>query len=134
MKRLRKQKIRVIRQKDPEMFEQAFNNLTDELGTFNLETTIDINNDCFTAIFQYVEETLIPQTAKEELEAQGLHFCCENCPRFEPMLNNDGSIRQSAKRGSCFLKEYTCRDSHVCEWFCKQFLKDAIKVNKEGLK
>lgn len=132
MRKIRKQKIRVIRQADPAKFEAEFNQLTDDLSDLNPETTIDINNDCFTAVFQYVIETLIPETATEELEAKGLHYSCMNCPRFEPALNNDGSVKQTAKKGKCFLQEYTCRDSRACEWFCKGVLSGEI-TPKEGV-
>lgn len=131
VRRERKQKIRVLRCKDPEQFENEFNQLTDELAHLNPETKIEAKDDYFVAILQFVVEKLIPETAEEELETQGLSFSCQDCPRFEPERNNDGSIRQTAKKGTCFLKDRTWRDSHACEWFCKEYLRGSIQPVEE---
>lgn len=133
MKRERKQKIRVIRKKDPDEFQNEFNQLTDELASLNPEATIEIKENYFVAILKFVIEELTPETAEEELDAQGLRFSCQNCPRFEPERNMDGTVRQTAKKGKCFLKDLTWRDTGACEWFCKGVLNGSVQP-VQGLK
>jgi len=126
--------IRVVQSKDPDQFQREFNEVQIELQSQKPETKFDISSDYYKAIIQYEVTKEEPETAQEEMAAQGLYFTCENCPKFEPERNNDGTVRQTAKRGGCFLNSYTRRDSSACEWFCRQLLKGEIKVNKEGLK
>lgn len=134
LKRRRKQLIRVIACDNPEQFEHDVNLLHDELINTHYEVEYNINSQIYKALFliDHVEE--IPESAQEELAEQGLSFTCEQCPRFEPARNNDGSVRQTAKKGTCFLSEFTTRESPVCEWFCRQFLKGEIEIIKGGLK
>lgn len=134
MKKIIKQKIRVVANKSPDIFQDEVNKLIDELAYLKPKVEYDISSDIYKALFQFEETIEVPETAAEEVANQGLYFTCENCPRFEPALNNDGSIRQTAKKGACFLQEYTCRDAPACEWFCKQFLRGEIEVSKGGLK
>lgn len=134
MKEIIKQRIRVIATKDPDQFQNEVNDLIDGLADLKPTLDIDIKSDVYKAIIRYEESHEKPETAREELHAQGLSFTCENCPKFEPERNNDGTVRQSSKLGSCFLETRTRRDCPACEWFCKQLLKGDIKVNKEGLR
>lgn len=120
--------IRVVPEKDPKQFESAFNQAQVELQSKRPETVkIEITPDGYVAIIQYEVEVEIVETAEDELRQQGLRFTCSDCPKFEPRLNNDGSVMKSAKRGKCFLSDWTRCDSSACEWFCKQFLRGEIK-------
>lgn len=130
MKRIVKKKIKVVANKDPSQFQDEVNSIIDDLAYLKPSVEYDISTDIYKALFQYELVEEIPETAQEECMKQGLHFTCNDCSRFEPMLNNDGTVKQTAKRGSCFLEHYTCRDSHVCEWFCSELLKGNIAVKK----
>lgn len=132
MKRIVKKKIKVVANKDPCQFQDEVNRLMDDLAYLKPSVEYDISTDTYKALFQYEEIEETPETAQEECSRQGFDFRCENCPRFQPELNNDGSIRRTAKRGSCFLKGYTCRDFAVCEWFCREFLGNGISPLKGG--
>ena len=134
MKKNKYLQIEVVQNEDPVQFKEEFNKKQMELSSLRPETIFDISTSLYKAVIQYEVVNEIPETATEEMSLQGLHFTCENCPRFEPALNNDGSIRQTAKKGKCFLKESTSRDVPVCEWFCKQFLRGELEINKGGLK
>ena len=120
--------IRVVQNKDPGQFQSEFNRAQIELQSKKPQTVkIEVTQDGIIGVIQYECETEVPETAQDELLMQGLHFTCEECPRFEPVLNLDGSVKRTSKQGSCFLEDRAWRDSCVCEWFCKQFLRGEIR-------
>ena len=120
--------IRVVQSKDPEQFQTEFNQAQVELQSKRPETVkMEITQDGIVAVIQYEVEIEVAETAQDELRMQGLHFTCAECPKFEPVLNFDGSVKRTSKHGACFLEPRACRDSSVCEWFCKQFLKGEVR-------
>lgn len=128
MRQSRYTQIRVVREKDPGQFQEAFNQAQVELQSKRPETVkIEITDDGLVAIIQYEVDVEVPETAEDELRVQGLYFTCENCPKFNPATNLDGSVKQTSKHGTCFISDRTRRDSIACEWFCKQYLKGEIQ-------
>lgn len=130
MKRIVKKKIKVVANKDPDQFQDEVNRLIDDLAHLKPSVDYNINTDTYKALFQYELVEEVPETAQEECEEQGLRLTCNDCPRFEPMLNNDGTVKQTAKRGSCFRQPLTRKDSTACEWFCSQLLGGKITIRK----
>lgn len=122
--------IRVVQNKDPDQFQREFNEIQKELSHLKPETIYDISADGYKAIIQYEVEVEEPETAQDEMSIQGFSFVCRECPKFKPVLNNDGSIRKTRKRGSCFLQERCWADSLACEWACKAYLRGELEVLK----
>lgn len=120
-------KFEVVHEADPVVFRDKLNALNEELAQYRPKTTFNITPDLYQAIIEYEITETVPETALEEMWAQGLSFTCSNCPKFEPALNRDGSINRTKKWGSCFLEDMAKCDTSVCEWFAKQFLKGEIK-------
>lgn len=128
MKRAKYQQIRVVLSKDPKQFQDEFNEAQIELAPLNPTTKkTEVTDDGLLAIIQYEVMVDIPEDARDELEMQGVYLTCADCPRFVPVRNNDGTIKRSAKHGSCFLEERTRRDAKACEWFAKEYLKGDTK-------
>ena len=129
MKTNRYTQIKVITDTDPKEFERKFNETQIDLRAMNPETSkMEITQEGMIAVISYVVEQDVPESARDEMSLQGLHFTCRQCPNFNPVRNNDGSVRRTSKRGSCFLKEQAWADSSVCEDFCKKYLLGEIKV------
>ena len=119
--------IRVVHSKDPTQFEELLNQAQVELQSMKPETTkMEFTPDGIVAIIQFEKEENHPENAQDEMHLQGVHFTCNECPKFNPALNNDGTVRRSSKKGKCFLQDIAFGDAPVCEWFCKQFLKGEI--------
>lgn len=131
MKRSSYSQFELVVDSDPVAFQDKLNKAEVRLSSKNPITTCDISSNTFKAIIQYEETKNVPETALDELTVQGLSFTCVNCPRFEPVLNNDGSVRGSSVKGSCFLESYLRKDTCVCEWFAKEFLKGKIQIVEE---
>lgn len=120
-------KFEVVHEADPVKFRDKLNALNEELAIYRPKTTFNITPEIYQAIIEYEMVETIPENAVEELEAQGIYFTCADCPKYEPELNMDGSVRRTSKKGKCFLSDRQCRDSIACEWFCKQYLKGEIQ-------
>ena len=91
--------IRVVREKDPGQFQEAFNQAQVELQSKRPETVkIKITDDGMVAVIEYEVDVEVPETAEDELRVQGLCFTCENCPKFNPATNLDGSVKQTSKK------------------------------------
>lgn len=123
------QQIRVIDRKDPEQFQSEVNRAQIDLAQFNPETIYDIS-DGYKAIIQWKVTEDIPETAQDEMSLQGIHLLCGECPRFDPVKNNDGSVKRTSKRGTCFLSSHCWADSPACEWACKAMLRGELEVQK----
>lgn len=126
MKQSKYQQIRVIESKDPAEFQAEFNKAQQELASLKPETIYDIS-DGYRAIIQYEVETSVAESARDELALEGIHLTCSDCPKFKPVLNNDGSVRQTSKKGSCDVEPLTCRDSSACDWFCRKVMREGLK-------
>lgn len=120
-------RFEVVHEADPVTFRDKLNAINEELAQYKPKTTFNITPEIYQAIIEFQIVEYIPETALEEMEAQGIYFVCNNCPKFEPALNRDGSINRTKKWGSCFINDMTKCDTSVCEWFAKQFLKGEIK-------
>lgn len=128
MKQIRYTQIRVVHEKDPKAFQDEFNQAQIELKSMKPEIVkMEVTEDGIVGIIQYEVDHQEPENAQDEMDIQGLHFTCSDCPRFEPCRNNDGSIKKTSKKGSCILSDWTRSDSMACEWFCREYLKGNIK-------
>lgn len=131
MKESRYQQFEIVVDSNPTAFRDKLNATLISLAKKRPVTKTDISGDTFKAIIEYEEIEYIPETAEDELEARGLCFVCSQCPRFEPSLNNDGTVRRSSKHGSCFLNRHQSKDARVCEWFAAEYLKGNINPIEE---
>lgn len=126
MKQSKYQQIRVIESKDPAEFQAEFNKAQQELASLKPETIYDIS-DGYRAIIQYEVETSVAESASDELALEGIRLTCADCPKFKPALNNDGSVRQTSKRGTCDVEPLTFRDMPACDWLCRKVMREGLK-------
>ena len=126
MKQSKYQQIRVIESKDPTEFQTEFNKAQQELADQKPETIYDIS-DGYRAIIQYEVNVSVAESARDELALEGIYPTCGDCPKFQPVLNNDGSVKQTSKKGSCDVEAWTCRDSVACDWFCRKVMREGLK-------
>ena len=92
MKSSKYQQIRVIESRDPTEFQAEFNKAQQELADQKPETIYDIS-DVYRAIIQYEVKVSVAESARDELALEGIYPTCGDCPKFQPVLNNDGSVK-----------------------------------------
>ena len=131
MKESRFLQIRVVESDNPIEFQSEFNRIQIELKSKRPKSQFDISSDKYKAIITFEETEIIAETASDELYNQGLDFTCSQCPKFEPVRNNDGTVKRTSKHGSCFLRGRTTRTTAVCEWFSREYLNGKIQIVEE---
>ena len=132
MKRVTYSQIRVVEGDDAKTFQDEFNKAQTELKSMKPET-IKLDLDAWVAVIQFTVETEEPENARERFESQGVRFTCENCPRFQPMRNNDGSVKRTAVKGSCFKEAFLRRDTVACDFFYAEVENGAIEPVRGGI-
>lgn len=116
MRKLDKEKIVVIMEKDPKEFEKAVNAAMEEKKLDSPTLEMHIFEDVFKAIIHYIVPEEQAATMKEKAHCAGVYFSCSDCPYFEPP--EDGRQRW----GACPISQYgkVRRDDDACEFFYKQ--------------
>lgn len=77
---------------------------------------VDFPNYPLMVRIYYTEEIMIPECISDEYELCGRGGYCADCPRFQPQLNRDGTVKKSSKRGTCTLSSApTFADMRACD-------------------
>lgn len=86
------------------------------------------------ARISYHENEEVCEDLRDEYMLKGVRLHCQDCPFFEPLLNKNGSINRTAKRGDCRFAEYgtTSRDMGACERLFKMLNNGDVKIVKGG--
>ena len=125
MKHVDHQRIRVISEQDPQVFEAKYNQITDDLKQYKVNDQIYFdNNNGFCAIIKYITRELIPESLSEEFGMQGIRYYCKDCPRFQKAIK----AKKRVKRQSCeFSESGTVVDfTPACNDFYKKVLDGKI--------
>jgi hypothetical protein len=82
------------------------------------------------ARISYTETVAIPETLADEYELQGVKFCCEVCPMFEPITKADGTIDKRIRYGNCPYRELgrTFKTSPMCEELYRMINDGRVKL------
>lgn len=128
MKEIRKKIRKVIQDKDPKRYEEAFNEMANKLAEFDPEIQDVFENGRFTTVFTYEEKSQKPETAKDRCLLDGEEFYCRNCPHLE--LGTDKRVR----KWPCPFSHYgrAHMDSGACNVFYTEYLRGEIKPREEG--
>lgn len=73
--------------------------------------------DPLCAYIKYVARVSVPESIKDEYEANGARFIYAQCPFFKPATKDDGSEDKRCKWGNCEHAEFgrTYKTSSACD-------------------
>lgn len=99
-------------------FEDSINARVRELEPFKPTVTFSETHKYLARISYRITE-MIPESAADEMELEGVTFRCEDCPAFSPILKEDGTEDKRVKYGDCEFSQYgrTPKDGRCCKQF-----------------
>lgn len=124
MKEIVKQRLKVVQSKDPQRFQNDFNETADELEEY--DPTIEVKEEGGThfAYFRYAVHKQLPETIEDEFTLAGIHHHCSDCPFLE--------IGHDARRKTwpCRYSEYgeSNMERPACEVFLRKLMQGAARV------
>ena len=128
MRRDSYQQFIIVADENPEALTEKLNEKLRELKEKRPQVTFEgmIARICYT------EEVRVCESLEDEYALKGVSLTCQDCPFFEPLLNKNGSVNRTAKRGDCQFAEYgtTSRDRLACERLFKMLNRGEIKLVK----
>lgn len=96
--------------------------LTEELNRKLIELSDKRPTVTFEGLIARISYTVTvkePENIAEEYQSRGVDLTCQDCPFFEPKMNQDGTVDRRAKWGECNALEcddvMIHRDSPACE-------------------
>lgn len=119
---------RIVSSKNPEEYEQKFNEMAKKLAGEGPEIQDVFENGQFTTIFTYTKTEKIPETAKDRFLLEGQTFTCEQCPYLEK--GND----KRRKRWGCpySFTGMACTDQEACNVFYSDLAQGKIQPKGDG--
>lgn len=119
----------IVRSDSAQLFEEQLNARLRELNDKSPDVSFSEQGDYLLARIKYTEKILLENVKPDPTEV-GIRFKCEDCPKFEPLRNKDGSENARAKIGDCELAEYgrTRRDMPACAVLYQMIENGGIKL------
>ena len=116
----------IVKDDDPEVLSDMLNEKLRELAGKSPEVTFE----GMIARISYKQYITTPEDIQDEYAIKGVRLTCQDCPFFRPLLNKNGSINRTAKRGDCQFAEYgtTTRDMPACERLFYMLNRGEIKL------
>lgn len=98
------------------LFDARLNEKVRELHAFNPKVKFSESIPFYAHISYTVNEN-IPETVSEASEMEGVSFVCFQCPYFQPVLKEDGTMDKRVKWGDCEHAELgrTYKTAAACE-------------------
>lgn len=131
MKRSSYEQFAIVKTDSASLFEKQLNEEAYRLRN-NHPSVVFSDQIPFYAQIKYTVNTEAPESISEEYEMVGACFVCEQCPYFEPMLNNDGSIDLRRKVGYCNHEDNelgrTYKTSAACDKLYELIQKKEVKL------
>ena len=132
MKRIRRDRIAVISEKSPGLFEAAINNRLDELAEYKPELVIESIKDN-TAFIRYTIDEYIPESLADKCELLGVKYHCEDCLYCTLKRNADGTIDRRAKKSYCEKgKKATWIHAEACDVYYFELISGTGQFKRGG--
>ena len=124
MKEIIKQRLKVVQSKDPQRFQDEFNDAADELQEYDPEIELKEEGGTHYAYFRYAMHKPVPETLEDEFSLAGIRHYCSDCPFLE--------IGHDARRKTwpCKYSEFgeSNMDRPACELFLKKLMQGTVRV------
>lgn len=114
------QQFAIVKEDSAINFEETLNARIKELADHHPKVVFS-EADPFYARISYTETHAIAENEADMYELQGIAFHCEDCPMFDPMRNEDGSVSTRTKYGMCEFARYgkVSKNAQPCEQLFK---------------
>lgn len=123
MRKETKQRLIVVTDNDPAVFQDKFNKAWDQVESKNPTYQFNMHmGHC--AYITYTEEIRIPETIEDQYALAGISYRCRNCPHFEWPRTRTGEINRVTKEGGCRYASLgiSYRGTFACEYFYRQMI------------
>lgn len=124
MRTVTKRKLKMVTERDPQFFEQAFNEAMEELKENDpVASDIECHDGMWWCAITYEEKEKVMETVADEFAMQGIRYLCKNCPLHDVVT--DGRV----KTVPCRYSEHgvTHLEHCACEYFYKMLKQNKVE-------